>query len=307
MREATLSERWKRRDVGRGARLLGIASIVLFVGGPASAHQAMVSPVAGFLAFVAGGILALVAVFAGVVQTFRWGLGAGRPGVLLGAVPAATLVYLAAQALPYPPINDVSTDLDDPPEFEGAARAAARRGRDLSFPRASVSVIRRSYPDLGPLEVPEPAARVFDRALLVAQGMPRWRVTVVDRDRLVFEGVATSRIYRFRDDFVVRVRPTSDGSRVDMRSKSRDGKGDLGANAARIREFLGKLRAASGLRAQWTPPPATSIAGSTPIRRSALSQICSRGVRKTSSGVTSLVSQAPLTISRSSCPGPHPA
>jgi len=50
--------------------------------------------------------------------------------------------------------------------------------------------------------------------------------------------VATSDLCRFHDDFAVRVRPDDGGAVVDMRSKSRDGKGDLGANAERIRSFL---------------------------------------------------------------------
>lgn len=59
------------------------------------------------------------------------------------------------------------------------------------------------------------------------------------------EGVAESRIFRLRDDFVVRVRPEEGGgTRVDMRSKSRVGRGDLGANAERIHEFLQALAGA---------------------------------------------------------------
>jgi uncharacterized protein (DUF1499 family) len=50
-----------------------------------------------------------------------------------------------------------------------------------------------------------------------------------------------TRIFRFVDDIVVRVRPSNGGSIVDVRSKSRDGRGDMGANAARIRAFRDKL------------------------------------------------------------------
>ena len=44
-------------------------------------------------------------------------------------------------------------------------------------------------------------------------------------------------IFRFVDDIAIRVRPTASGTVVDVRSKSRDGRGDLGANAERIRAF----------------------------------------------------------------------
>ncbi|MGL5839140.1 MAG: DUF1499 domain-containing protein, partial [Sphingorhabdus sp.] len=49
--------------------------------------------------------------------------------------------------------------------------------------------------------------------------------------------------FRFKDDVVVRVRPTEDakGSIVDMRSISRVGVSDLGMNAKRVRAFLADL------------------------------------------------------------------
>ena len=56
------------------------------------------------------------------------------------------------------------------------------------------------------------------------------------------EAVATTPLFGFQDDVVLRVRPgLRDGSRVDIRSKSRDGRGDIGANAARIRAFVARL------------------------------------------------------------------
>ena len=58
------------------------------------------------------------------------------------------------------------------------------------------------------------------------------------------EAVATSAWFGFRDDIVIRIRPDGGGSKVDIRSKSRDGESDLGVNARRIREFIAKLKAA---------------------------------------------------------------
>jgi len=55
------------------------------------------------------------------------------------------------------------------------------------------------------------------------------------------EATATTRWFGFKDDVIVRIRPEAAGSRVDVRSVSRVGRGDLGANAARVREFLAKL------------------------------------------------------------------
>ena len=52
------------------------------------------------------------------------------------------------------------------------------------------------------------------------------------------EATDTSAFFGFKDDVVVRVRASDAGSRIDVRSKSRVGLGDVGANARRVRAFL---------------------------------------------------------------------
>ncbi|MGH7820745.1 MAG: DUF1499 domain-containing protein [Candidatus Binatia bacterium] len=230
---------------GGWLRWAGVASLVLFVAGPLSANQAMVPPLVGFILFVVGGLLGLVAAVTGLVKTFRRGLRTGQAGVILGIVPAVTLVWLAAGGREYPPINDITTDLENPPGFVHASSLPANEARDMGFPADFREVIRASYPDLGPLPLPDPPERVFDRAVMLARGVAGWQITLVNGRALTFEGVAISGLFRFQDDFVVRVTGADGGSRVDMRSKSRDGRGDMGANARRIREFFAKLRASS--------------------------------------------------------------
>jgi uncharacterized protein (DUF1499 family) len=55
------------------------------------------------------------------------------------------------------------------------------------------------------------------------------------------EATDTTFWFGFKDDVVVRVRPEGEGSRIDVRSMSRVGVSDLGANAERVRKFLAKL------------------------------------------------------------------
>jgi uncharacterized protein (DUF1499 family) len=110
--------------------------------------------------------------------------------------------------------------------------------------------VREFYKKLAPLRVSAPPEAVFQQALVLAREQPRWQVTVVDPQARTFEGVAESRVFRFHDDFVVRVRPDGQGTRVDMRSKSRVGKGDLGANAERIDQFLQALASRVGAGAE---------------------------------------------------------
>jgi uncharacterized protein (DUF1499 family) len=211
------------------------------VAGPIVATVGVVPPLVGFALFALGGILGLVAAVAGVVALVRG--GKGGTAIVLGGVPGALLVGLLVPKIEFPRINDITTDLADPPSFRHAQSLPANQGRDLGYPDGFKEIVRGAYPDLRPARLAAPPAGSFDRALLVARAMPDWEITSTDRDALSFEAVATSRLFHFQDDVVVRVRGADGGSVVDVRSKSRDGRGDLGANAARIREFTTKLQA----------------------------------------------------------------
>jgi uncharacterized protein (DUF1499 family) len=73
----------------------------------------------------------------------------------------------------------------------------------------------------------------------------------------VIEAVARTLIMGFRDDVVVRVTASGSGSKIDLRSASRIGRSDLGANAKRIRAFLEEIdEAADALPEPRTEPPA---------------------------------------------------
>ena len=82
----------------------------------------------------------------------------------------------------------------------------------------------------------DPPADAFLRALRVAESLG-WEVAAKDGGAGAFYARDVSALFRFVDDVVVRVRPDGLGSIVDVRSKSRDGRSDLGANADRIRAF----------------------------------------------------------------------
>jgi len=76
----------------------------------------------------------------------------------------------------------------------------------------------------------------FDRALQMAQALG-WEIYHQDRNAGVIEAVDTTAIMAFKDDVVIRVRSNAQGTLLDLRSVSRVGVGDLGANAKRIRTF----------------------------------------------------------------------
>src|ERR1051326_5491877 len=96
------------------------------------------------------------------------------------------------------------------------------------------------YADLQPQQFTQPYERVFDAALATAQALT-WEVTAQDRDQGEIRAVATTRVFRFKDDVTITIRREGKGVVVNVRSHSRIGKGDLGANARRIRHFQTEL------------------------------------------------------------------
>lgn len=79
----------------------------------------------------------------------------------------------------------------------------------------------------------------------LAATQPGWTVIRTDPAEGVLEAEARTRLLKFVDDVTIRVQPAS-GQRfsVDLVSRSRVGKGDLGTNARRIGRFLAALDAA---------------------------------------------------------------
>lgn len=206
------------------------------------------SPMTSFLFFVVGallgGVLCTVLSGVGVVLT-RGGtdpLGSKRARSSL-VVGVGLLVLIGVAAAPganVPPINDISNNLTSPPDFEAAQRTAANRGRDMQYPESFKSQVQAAYPDLRPFALDSPPAEGFADALRAAQNLG-WTLIDQNPSKGTFEAEDRTAIFRFVDDISVRVRQTDSGCAIDVRSKSRDGRGDLGANAQRIRAFGSEL------------------------------------------------------------------
>ena len=159
---------------------------------------------------------------------------------LAAIVPVGALAWKASRV---PAIHDITTDTVNPPRFvamlplrEGARNPVEYGGPDVAAKQ------RAAYPDIVPLTLNLPPARAFDRALTAARTMG-WDLVASDPAGGRIEATDTTFWFGFRDDVVVRVQPQENGSRVDVRSLSRVGGGDIGANAARIRKYLAALKA----------------------------------------------------------------
>jgi uncharacterized protein (DUF1499 family) len=179
----------------------------------------------------------------------RFRRGALIPGIagLAIALAFAYVPWQWKQTLDrFPYIHDITTDTDNPPAFVAAARLRKEGDHPITYDGPEVAIQQKeAYPDLAPLITSAPADRVFEAAesTLLAMGL-----TLSDADPSAgrIEATQKSFWYGFTDDVVVRIAQTPEGTRVDVRSKSRVGRSDLGQNAKRISTFLTRLRSEVG-------------------------------------------------------------
>ena len=179
-----------------------------------------------------GFVLSLAGLFRSGRQ--RRAVVAGLLGVLLALPVLGMALQWEVAARISPPINEISTDTVNPPEFWDMPNPMVYPGEVVAKQQ------RAGYPDLAPLSVQSAPHAVFSLAMLLVQERG-WTVVGSDATEGRIEALATSRLFGFTDEVAIRIAPEGSGSRVDMRSRSRLGRVDRGINARRIRDFLADL------------------------------------------------------------------
>jgi uncharacterized protein (DUF1499 family) len=196
---------------------------------------------------VYGALAALVLSIVGMlVDARRWtSMRTAAIAMVFSMVATGSLAVIAWKGSRVPAIHDITTDTIQPPPFLAILplRAGALNPVDYGGP-AVAATQQQAYPDIGPLLLDVAPGRAFDRALAAAKAKG-WEIVASDPAGGRIEATDTTFWFGFKDDIVVRVTPLPTGSRVDARSLSRVGGGDLGANAARIRTFLATVKAGS--------------------------------------------------------------
>ncbi len=171
-------------------------------------------------------------------QGNRQAKSAGWAGLALGLAAWTIPWGLLRSAKGFPPIHDITTDTENPPSFSAIVPLRANAPNKLEYGGPELARTQRAaYPDIAPLKLKDAPAAVFPRALAAARGMG-WEIVAADADAGRIEATATTLWFGFKDDVAIRVASDGADSRVDIRSISRVGKGDVGANAKRIRAFL---------------------------------------------------------------------
>jgi uncharacterized protein (DUF1499 family) len=246
---------WPARLLDVGLWLIGAGLLLCLICGPlhrlglANFRVALLLLAGGFLLLLAGTLLALVGMLVASARRMRFARGPAMVGVALGLLVSGYLLSWIARARATPPLHEISTDLADPPAFvavaplrrdahavnpsEYVSRVSAPGGRTIDVPELQ----RQRYPDIRPLPLRLAPAAALEAAQRAAQRLG-WQIDAYVPADGRLEATDTSAFFGFKDDVVVRVRASDAGSRIDVRSKSRVGLGDVGANARRVRAFL---------------------------------------------------------------------
>jgi uncharacterized protein (DUF1499 family) len=234
----------------RVAAVLGVLSLVMLTSaGPL--HRFGLAGLAGTFTVlkwaVYGALATLVLAVAGlIVAARRWSSKTpALVALVLALISLGSVGALAWKASRLPAIHDVTTDLMQPPPFLAVLPLRTGTPNPVEYGGAEIADKQRTaYADVQPLIVNVPPPRAFDRALAAAKSLG-WEIVASDPGGGRIEATDTTFWFGFKDDVVVRVVAQPNGSRIDVRSLSRVGVGDLGANAARIRRYLAAVRATS--------------------------------------------------------------
>ncbi|MFZ0424624.1 MAG: DUF1499 domain-containing protein [Xanthobacteraceae bacterium] len=222
-------------------------------------------------------VLACVAILlalGAVIVIWREGTGGGRhaaTAVFIGLALIAYPLYLGIKGSRLPAISDITTDPIDPPQFDAIARLRPRDANPVVYAGLYAAEQQHAaYSDIEPDDTTSTPQEAFDAAMKVIVKR-RWRIVdtrppqpgpplragaASGRDGII-EAVARTPILGFRDDVVVRIRPTSDGARIDVRSASRYGRNDIGTNASRVRNLIDDIDdvLAAPVPEKKAPPP----------------------------------------------------
>ncbi|HEX7416966.1 MAG TPA: DUF1499 domain-containing protein [Steroidobacteraceae bacterium] len=249
---------WPARSMRVGLWLIVMGLVLAGVSGPLHRFHmlgpgpALMMLAVGLLLLVVGALLAIVGLLGGASNRAavpRWQVAAA---IVIALVVIGYLLSWVRAGLGVPPINEVSTDLTNPPPFvairaireaipgtnstDYVAQVPGRSGM-IDVPTKQ----RAAYPDLQPLLLELTPAQAFTRAESAARALG-WDIVAAVPEEGRLEATASTRFFGFKDDVVIRLRAEGAGTRVDVRSKSRVGLGDAGTNAARVRKFLARIK-----------------------------------------------------------------
>ena len=199
---------------------------------------------------IGGLVLAIIVAVAGLVRIWFGGqIGAGQAfaGIAIALIGLALPAYYLSQFFLLPQLNDIETTPRQPMQFSQlAAQRPADANRIVEPDLTAAEIQETAYPDLRPMELERSATETFD---IVHEAVKRIGWTIVLNEppgeqpgRI--EATDRTMIMGYTDDVLVRVTGDDTHAFIDVRSVSRYGMHDLGANADRIRALFAEVKSA---------------------------------------------------------------
>lgn len=234
------------------AILIGtVVAVVLLVLGPVGTRLGIWGFQTGLLMLIpAGTLLAAVGVLVGLVSLVvskKRGYSADTPILLTSVVVCGLIVgamfLQASRGFSLPQIHNISTDVNDPPQFDAVVALRGEESNPLEYDREKLAAVQQdAYPAVKTLALSMDRNAAVSAVVDVLTGMGL-EIVAVDADTGIVEATDTTFWFGFKDDMVVRVRDAAGGGvHIDARSVSRVGLSDLGVNAARIESLLQRLQ-----------------------------------------------------------------
>ena len=199
---------------------------------------------------IGGLVLAIIVAVVGLVRIWFGGqIGAGQAfaGIAIALIGLALPLYYLSQFFLLPQLNDIETTPRQPMQFSQlAAQRPADANRIVEPDLTAAEIQETAYPDLRPMELERSATETFD---IVHEAVKRIGWTIVLNEppgeqpgRI--EATDRTMIMGYTDDVLVRVTGDDTHAFIDVRSVSRYGMHDLGANADRIRALFAEVKSA---------------------------------------------------------------
>ncbi len=245
MNEQVSARKWWATAIMVGA-VVGLACLIV---GALGSKMGIWGFQAGFMFLAVGVVLATVCFFLGVIAfvvSIVKNMRAERGAVLIGVAVSVVILalmggqYMTAQSVP--PIHNISTDTENPPQFDKIVALRGEAANSLEYTADVAQKQREAYPQLKSHISTFSQSEMVSKAAAVVEQLGMELVST-DAGAGIVEATDTTFWFGFKDDVVIRVQAEGAGSVVDVRSVSRVGQSDLGKNAERIGEILAALEA----------------------------------------------------------------
>jgi uncharacterized protein (DUF1499 family) len=210
---------------------------------PAAINLLAVS-IAGLLIAIAISVFSIIRIWFGGQS----GASHAVAAIFIACVGLALPAYYLAKAVKLPMLTDVQTSPDQPLEYQALNALRPADANPIKDPTpAQIDAQDNAYPDLEPMELERSAPEVFS---IVHEAVDRlgWNMVTSEPPGETgigrIEATARSLIMGFTNDVVIQVKGDDAHAQIDVRSVSRYGMHDFGANAKYIRKLFAEVTAA---------------------------------------------------------------